>query len=106
VTRIAVLLALALALTASAQAAPRDPSVRAAFRKAQPCPSTALHRGACPGYQIDHVHALMLGGRDELANLQWLPVAEHRAKTRAEFAQCKAAPTCAHRAIARKRARQ
>jgi hypothetical protein len=55
----------------------------------QPCPSTGATRGACPGWQVDHREALVCGGRDELGNLQWLPVAEHREKTRVEVKLCR-----------------
>ena len=34
------------------------------------------------GYQVDHKVPLACGGRDVASNLQWLTVAEHRAKTR------------------------
>jgi hypothetical protein len=72
-----------------AAAADRSPAVRAEFRKLHPCPATGKQTGACPGWQIDHREALVCGGRDELANLQWLPVAEHREKTRAEVKLCR-----------------
>lgn len=88
-----------------AQATPRDANVRHAFRKANPCPSTGKVSGRCPGYQIDHTVALMNGGTDTIDNLQWLANDRHRAKTRADFAQCKASAVCKHRAIVRKRAR-
>ena len=54
-------------------------------------PSTGLPRGACPGWQVDHIEALVCGGKDELRNLQWLQVAEHRAKTRVEVKLCRGA---------------
>ncbi len=63
--------------------------LRAEFQRLSPCPSTGKPRGPCPGYQIDHREALICGGRDELANLQWLPVAEHREKTRVEVKLCR-----------------
>ncbi len=97
---------LALILSALAFAAPRDPTVRYEFRKANPCPSTGKTTGRCPGYHIDHVRALMLGGRDEVANMQWLSHAEHRAKTKREFAECKRVMYCTHRGVKRKRDRQ
>lgn len=75
----------------SAAAAPRDRSqaLRAEFQRNNPCPSKGARRGACPGYEVDHREALICGGRDELANLQWLTVEEHRAKTRVEVKLCR-----------------
>lgn len=101
-----VALLLALLLAFAAHALPRDVSERAAFRKAHPCPSTGKQSGRCPGYQIDHTRALMNGGEDRAANMQWLPHAEHRAKTRADFAECRASDTCLHKSIARRKARE
>ena len=63
--------------------------LRAEFQRSNPCPSTGRPRGPCPGYQVDHREALICGGRDELANLQWLPVVEHREKTRVEVKLCR-----------------
>ena len=44
----------------------------------------------------------MNGGEDHPRNMQWLPKSEHRAKTRADFAECRATPTCLHRANKRR----
>lgn len=60
------------------------------FRRANPCPATGQTRGACPGWQVDHVQALVCGGRDEPANLQWLTAQEHREKTRRDMRGCRA----------------
>jgi hypothetical protein len=38
---------------------------------------------------VDHIEALVCGGRDDLRNLQWLTVAEHREKTRVEVKLCR-----------------
>lgn len=96
---------LALALSATTWAIPRDAQQRAAFRKEVPCPSTGMRSGRCPGYQIDHVTALMNGGEDHPRNMQWLPKADHRAKTRADFAECRAlADACLYRAHKRRAA--
>lgn len=70
-------------------AAPRSRELRAEFMRQQPCPATGKPSGACPGYQVDHREALICGGRDELANLQWLTIAEHKAKTRVEVKLCR-----------------
>lgn len=72
-----------------AVAADRSPTLRAEFMRQNPCPATGSTRGACPGYQVDHREALICGGRDELQNLQWLTVDEHKAKTRVEVKLCR-----------------
>lgn len=41
-----------------------------------------------PGYQIDHIVPLACGGSDTTTNLQWLSVAEKRAKDRIERHPC------------------
>lgn len=91
-----LLILLLIALTASAgtrcQSCPRDSSgrikrsasARAAFRKANPCPSTGRRSGACPGYVIDHIRALKRGGADHPSNMQWQTRAAARAKDRIE----------------------
>lgn len=84
----AALLAAVLALPV-AHAAERSPTLRAEFMRQNPCPATGATRGACPGYQVDHREALICGGRDELQNLQWLSVDEHKAKTRVEVKLCR-----------------
>lgn len=52
----------------------RDLSVRAAFVRLHPCPSTGKTTGACPGWQVDHVIPLASCGCDSVSNMQWLPV--------------------------------
>lgn len=81
--------ALMTLVATSALAAERSPTIRAEFMRQNPCPATGSTRGACPGYQVDHREALICGGRDELSNLQWLSVAEHKAKTRVEVKLCR-----------------
>lgn len=50
----------------------RSSSVRAAFVRAFPCPSTLLP-GRCDGWSVDHVLPLACGFADRQDNLQWLP---------------------------------
>lgn len=52
----------------------RRADVLAAFRKVHPCPATGLTKGACPGWQIDHVLPLANGFCDYVINMQWLPI--------------------------------
>ena len=85
----AIAAALLLIAAQAALGAERSRTVRAAFQRQHPCPSTGQLRGPCPGYQVDHRAALVCGGRDELGNLQWLSVPEHKAKTRIDVAVCK-----------------
>jgi hypothetical protein len=51
----------------------RSRAVIIAFRKLYACPSTGKRTGACPGWAIDHPIPLDCGGRDIVANMQWLP---------------------------------
>lgn len=85
----AIVCAAALAANAATPGLYRSKSVIAAFKRANPCPANGLTRGACPGYQIDHREALICGGADTLANLQWLDIARHKAKTRDEVKLCR-----------------
>lgn len=85
--RVALLL---MALAISATAAPRSSSARAEFVKANPCPSTGKTRGACPGWQVDHMHPLCAGGIDEPANMNWIRVEDHKRKTRQDVRECRA----------------
>ena len=81
---------LALVISSLAtSAADRSRSLRAEFQRLNPCPATGKPRGPCPGYQVDHREALICGGKDEIGNLQWLPIAEHREKTRVEVKLCR-----------------
>lgn len=52
----------------------RNSAVPAAFRKIHPCPVTGQTTGPCDGWQINHVIPLACGGRDEVSNLDWMPV--------------------------------
>jgi hypothetical protein len=60
-----------------------------AFKRHNPCPSTQLRRGACPNFHVDHVMPLCAGGSDTRANMQWLTLADHRTKTRADLRVCR-----------------
>lgn len=54
--------------------AERSAKVVAAFRRIHACPSTGLHTGACPDWQVDHVIPRDLNGCDVVSNMQWLPI--------------------------------
>lgn len=82
------LLAALIAAAGPGLAADRSPVIRAEFIRQNPCPATGSTRGACPGYQVDHVQPLCAGGKDEPGNLQWLTVQEHQRKTKRDVAAC------------------
>lgn len=62
----------------------RRADVLSAFRKMWSCPSTGSKTGACPGWYMDHVIPLSCGGIDAVTNLQWLPEATWRDKSKWE----------------------
>lgn len=86
----AFVLALALAICARpARALPRSKAARAEFMRAHPCPANGHTCGSCPGWQMDHVQPLKCGIADQQSNMQWLTVADHLAKTKAEAKDCR-----------------
>lgn len=85
----AVLLLALVFRPAEASARERDRAERAQFQRANPCPANGARRGACPGYEIDHVVPLCAGGRDHRTNMQWLTVREHRQKTTTDVRACR-----------------
>lgn len=52
----------------------RSPAVRRQYRLAYPCPTGATINEPCAGWRINHVIPLACGGRDNISNMQWLPV--------------------------------
>lgn len=62
----------------------RSARAKDAFKHSHPCPSTGRSSGACPGYVIDHVHALKHGGADDPSNMQWQTVEQAKEKDRWE----------------------
>lgn len=83
--------ACAINTSASARIA-RNSEVLRQFQKQNPCPSTGLTSGKCPGYQIDHIEPLCAGGPDRMDNLQWLTIQEHKWKTRTDVRVCRSLP--------------
>jgi len=82
---------LLLVATCSAISAglPRSQTEVRAFRDQNPCPSTGCSRGACPGWQVDHIPPLCAGGEDSRENMQWLSVDDHRWKTFVDLRECR-----------------
>lgn len=66
----------------------RSRSQRAAFVALNPCPATGETRGACPGYHVDHIKALVCGGEDRPENMQWMTTEDHKRKTRRDVKVC------------------
>lgn len=60
-----------------------------AFKRHNPCPATGLRRGACPGWDVDHVRPLCAGGEDTASNMQWLSKEDHRFKTLVDVRECR-----------------
>lgn len=88
--RLVVALAVTLATLATDTTparTPRSHGERAQFVREHACPSTGAHALPCPGWIIDHVIALCVGGPDKASNMQWQTVADAKAKDRWE---CKA----------------
>lgn len=91
-SKIKVLAALTAALICNLPATARIPRSAAevkAFRLENPCPSTGLLRGACPGYQVDHTIPLCAGGPDHRSNMFWLSIEDHRFKTFTDVRECR-----------------
>ena len=74
----------------------RRADVLRAFERAHPCPAPVGEKVSllaprarpvtsnCPGWYRDHVIPLACGGCDAVSNLQWLPEAQWKAKSRFE----------------------
>jgi hypothetical protein len=62
----------------------RSAAAKDAFKRQHPCPSTGRGTGACPGYGIDHVRPLAVGGADAPSNMQWQTKAAAKEKDKWE----------------------
>jgi hypothetical protein len=52
--------------------------------ESHPCPVTGAPSGKCPGYVIDHIQALAVGGADDPSNMQWQTKEAAKAKDKWE----------------------
>lgn len=89
-----LLLVLAWAIAIAAATIAQEPTPRhrapiAAFRKANPCPSTGLTTGKCVGFVVDHLRPLCFGGADSVENLAWQEIQESYKKDAFERAACR-----------------
>ena len=85
----AAALALAAAPLTSTARIPRDRAQVNHFKALQPCPATGRARGACPGWEVDHIIPLCAGGPDHFENMQWITVDDHRFKTFVDVRECR-----------------
>src|ERR1700712_2172249 len=74
-----------------ALATPPSPAAQAEFQRLHPCPVNDARAGACPGYVIEHVVPLCLGGPDVAYNLRWQTVAEAKMNEVRDTRRCPAA---------------
>jgi 5-methylcytosine-specific restriction endonuclease McrA len=86
---VAFFFSLILLLLLSLPADSRDRNVPAAFQREFPCPSTGKTTGACPGWERDHFIPLCAGGPDTVANLNWMSIEDHKAKTNLDMKECR-----------------
>jgi 5-methylcytosine-specific restriction endonuclease McrA len=90
--RLTVCLLLFVAALQAGAATGRSTAAVVFFKKQHPCPVTGKPRGACPGWQVDHIHALKCGGPDAPDNMQWLTVEAHKEKTKRDMRGCRSRP--------------
>ena len=88
--RVCACLGLALTLAADAGQAGRSSAEVRAFKRENPCPTTGLRRGPCPGFVVDHVHPLCAGGPDRVENMQWQSIPDAKIKDIGERRMCRA----------------
>jgi 5-methylcytosine-specific restriction endonuclease McrA len=81
--------ALAIAAAHAGNRIERSTAELRAFQRETPCPATGRHRGACPGWQIDHTIPLCAGGEDKRQNMKWLTIEDHRFKTVVDVKECR-----------------
>lgn len=80
--------AICLMFASLASAAERKASTVREFRKVNECPATGKLEGPCPGWVVDHVWSLCLGGPDIVDNMRWQPAEESYKKDVIERQMC------------------
>ena len=85
----AIMLALAIHAIPAEARIKRSQSAKVEFKLQHPCPATGARKGPCKGYEIDHRIPLKCHGADTPANMQWLSVQDHKAKTKREARLCR-----------------
>jgi hypothetical protein len=85
--RVLILILLFSAITSYGKSN-RSERSRVEFKQKNPCPSTQLSRGSCPGYIIDHIKPLACGGVDTSINMQWQTIEDAKQKDLWERAVC------------------
>ena len=73
-----------------ATATPPSPAAQAEFQRLHPCPANDARASDCPGYVIEHVVPLCLGGPDVAYNLRWQTVAEAKMNEVRDTRRCPA----------------
>lgn len=87
----ALCLMLSVAVVSAEAQVNRDRAQERAFRAEHPCPATGRTRGACDGWEVDHIQSLCSGGADHPSNLQWIRKEDHRFKTYVDVRECRKA---------------
>jgi hypothetical protein len=71
-------------------AGPAVTAAQAEFQRLHPCPANDARQGDCPGYLIDYVVPLCLGGPDVAYNMRWQTVTEAKARDAVAVRRCPA----------------
>lgn len=61
---------------------------RVLFEKTTPCPVTKFAQSGCTGYRTVYVDPLCHGGKDNPANVKWLPIPDMKRKEIEDQALC------------------
>jgi hypothetical protein len=75
---------------APAAVPPRLSPAELEFRAANPCPAKGAAQDACKGHVVDRIIPRICGGNEHASNMQWLTLAEAKAKSRWDRIGCRA----------------